>query len=154
MKRLVLILLLLISVPCFAEDKETNNPIKDVLSAKSLKFVFNESTSATWETEAPIIKIEPSGLTFVFDSIDYDKGTARIVGNQGAADIVILSGTKGVSFIELTGNGNLISTTVFFEYSDFALKHFKAVHSRHISLAPFAPTGALPSQHYGEAFSW
>ena len=94
--------------------------------------------------EGNVFKSEPhEGMAFVIASINVDAGTAQIVGNAGASDLVLLPGGANMNFIEQTPSGNLNLTTVY----NGALSdgRFLAVHSRHVG------TGTDPwlSQLYG-----
>lgn len=94
--------------------------------------------------EGNVFKNEPQeGMAFVIASINFDAGTAQIVGNLGASDLIILPGRENMHFIEHTGSGNLNLTTVYTGTASDG--RFLAVHSRHVG------TGADPwiSQFYG-----
>ncbi|MBT3387322.1 MAG: hypothetical protein HN417_05270 [Desulfobacula sp.] len=147
MKRLLIIILLIFCSNSFAQD--IGDPLKEILTAKSLKFSFEISSNAEWLKTNPKTNTIKSSMSFVFDSIDYREGSARMIGNQGSVGIAVFKGAQGVSFIEFTQTGSIITTTVFYEYSNPDRKLFKAVHSRHTSIA-----GAFPSQYYGDAEIW
>jgi hypothetical protein len=95
-----------------------------------------------------------------FDNIDIsNKKQARMIANGGATDVRALMSPTGITFIEVTGIGNFMYTTVFPSYlgnkkinsepqKDAFLfqKAYIAVTSRH----SYAPTiGAMPSQFHG-----
>ena len=81
----------------------------------------------------------------VFDSIDTQAGTARIIGNAGAGDISVVVTSVGLTFIEQTGVGGLNFTTVFTHFVEPENVARAAVTSRHLILvgSPF------PSQYHG-----
>ena len=81
----------------------------------------------------------------VFDSIDTQAGTARIIGNAGAGDISVVVTPVGLTFIEQTGVGGLNFTTVFTHFVEPENVARAAVTSRHLILvgSPF------PSQYHG-----
>ena len=81
----------------------------------------------------------------VFDSIDTQAGTARIIGNASAGDISVVVTPVGLTFIEKTGFGGLNFTTVFKHFVEPENVARAAVTSRHITLlgSPF------PSQYHG-----
>lgn len=118
----------------------------ELSNAKSLKCEFAINASADWPKDQPQPKVS-KGQNFGFhiDSIDVDKGTARIIGNAGSADLSVILG-KGLHFLEVTPGGSLNVTTV---YSAEVNAKFKAVHSRHVR-----SVGPLPSQHYGFCQLW
>ena len=74
-------------------------------------------------------------LTFV---IDKEKKSAYIIGNQGSSEVMLLpSKMGGITFIEITGAGNVTSTTVD--------SNGMSVHSRNTVI-----NGKLvPTQYYG-----
>lgn len=49
----------------------------------------------------------------VFDKINENKGTARIIGNNGAVDITAIAGGESVHLVEQTATGNLSIATIF-----------------------------------------
>jgi hypothetical protein len=73
-------------------------------------------------------------LTFV---VDTENGAAYVLGSQGSEKVHFLSTEGGVSFIEITGSNNLMTTTID--------KSGDTVHSRNTII-----NGAIvPSQYYG-----
>jgi len=83
-----------------------------------------------------------------FDSIDAKKGTARLIGNQGSADVFSFMTQTGVHFMEQTGTGAVNVTTVFAEYAA-GTQNFMAVTSRHLSI-----DGPFTSQWQGTCKTW
>ncbi len=83
-----------------------------------------------------------------FDSINSKAGSARIIANQGAADVFLFVTAEGFHFIEEAPAGNVNFTTVFAEYAK-GTRDFVSVSSRHINLRP-----PLPSQHHGTCRVW
>ena len=73
-------------------------------------------------------------LTFL---VDFDTGKGYILGNVGSSEISILQSDGGMSFIEVTAVGNVMTTTM----DDSG----KSVHSRNSVM--FGEL--LPSQYYG-----
>ncbi len=80
---------------------------------------------------------------FVFDSIDYAAGTARMVGNAGSASLGAIMGANGATFVEITSTGNIMTTTVFAWWDTD--RRYVAVHSRHTAIAG----DPVPSQVHG-----
>ena len=75
-------------------------------------------------------------LTFVLDK---SNGKSYMIGNQGSTEVTILRSGEGYTFIEITGSGNVMTTTI-----DSKLK---TCHSRNsIILGKLIPT-----QYYGTA---
>ncbi len=80
-------------------------------------------------------KKEDLQLTYVVDDAA-DK--AYMVGNNGSSEVIKIDKGNGISFIEITGLGNVMTTTIDKEHT--------AVHSRNT----VGFTGELlPSQYYG-----
>jgi hypothetical protein len=121
------------------------------LGAKCLKCSFKEGVSTSWHAKDKGVKIESNqwkGDT-IFDSIDIKQGKARIIGNQGSSDIILIESLSGITFIEKTDIGNMVFITVFPLYKP-GTDQFCAVMSRHMNLI----TEALPSQYYGTCRVW
>ena len=77
---------------------------------------------------------EPFGLTFIIDS---EKESAYIAGGQGSGKVEQVVGESGLSFIEITDNGSVITTTFDSQGT--------SVHSRNTTLNGIL----IPSQYYG-----
>jgi hypothetical protein len=122
--------------------------MKKLLSSKSLKCTFQNGSIAKWKDGK--LKIEPDRIVapIHFDSIDLQNKTARGIGNQGASDEILIITASGITFVEQTGMGNLIFTTIF----PFLNKEgdFIAVTSRHMNMI----VSPLPSQYYGSCKKW
>ena len=78
-------------------------------------------------------------LTFILDN---DNSAAYVAGNQGSNPVTVVPSRHGISFIEETFSGNIMTTTI--------TKEGNSVHSRH-----YVSTGAglVPSQSYGKCFT-
>ena len=74
-------------------------------------------------------------LTFI---IDTDKDTSYMLGNNGSTKVTLIPTKNGLSFIEITGAGNVMTTAMDRKYS--------SVHSRNSIIAG----ELLPSQYYGK----
>jgi hypothetical protein len=105
---------------------------------KALKCEFTHGVFKAFDEPE---KLTSDSLTLIFDSIDPNAGTARLIGNQGAGDVKVVPADGQLTFIETTAFGNVHTTTVFLNS-----KPFRAVTSRHLS----AMQGPLLSQLYGE----
>jgi len=129
----------------YAED----DVFSRLLGAKCLKCSFKEGVVTEWHPKGLKIESDQWKGETIFDSIDIKQGEARIIGNQGSSDIILIGSPTGLTFIEQTGSGNVIFTTVFPLYSP-GTDQFCAVMSRHMNLF----TKALPSQYYGTCRVW
>ena len=106
-------------------------------------------TQADWASgKLKVSQTSWEGGMVTFDSIKHeagtDAGTARIVGNAGAGDILVKMTPAGITFIEETLFGGLNITTVFANYDSAATQRFIAVASRHLNI-----NGPFPSQFHG-----
>ena len=120
------------------------NDVRALLAVRSLKCTFPWYASADWNEDAPKVKNATQEFGFNIDSIDYPKGSARMIGNAGAEDLVAASGEATVSFIEQVPVGSFNITTVYAWRNKAG--HFKAVHSRNTAIG-----GPSPSQNYGSS---
>jgi hypothetical protein len=118
------------------------------MQRESLKCSFPSYASADWDEDRPQVKTgKQADFGFNIDSIDYKKGSARLIGNAGAEDLIAIAGDSSASFVERVPLGTVNVTTVY-AYRDRA-GHFKAVHSRHTHIG-----GPSPSQNYGFCQPW
>ena len=76
-------------------------------------------------------EFEGFGAESIIDAIDYDAGRARHVGALGAEPMLAFRGDNGMNFIEVTGSGNMTTTTVFAWWTSRARGLYAAVTSRH-----------------------
>ncbi len=120
-----------------------------LVSAKSLKCQFGPGSVGIWAGSKVTVQQERFDVALHFDSIDAKAGKARMIGNQGAADVTVLASPSGVTFVEQTGSGNVMFTTVFPGMVP-ETDEFYAVTSRHAIL----PGGPLPSQYQGKCRVW
>lgn len=79
-------------------------------------------------------------MTLVFDSINTKAGTARLIGNAGAADVTVLETPNHLNFVEVAPAGNIKLTSIYVTARDL-----KAGHFRHVGRIE----KPMLSQHYG-----
>jgi len=163
MKKLAIVLVILFLLPVLASAQSTSQitpeqaqvelKVERYLEAKSFKCNFENGYFAFWENGKLKSEITKDPLSLIFDSIDYTNSTARLIGNQGSSDIIVTFTVGGVTFIEKTGSGSFISTTINFpRVNDKNLiDQYFAVHSRHIATILGAP---MSSQYYGQCKIW
>src|SRR5438132_6530883 len=99
--------------------------------AKSMKCVFAAMATGDWAKGKGDVhgEIKRSNLSISFDTIDADEGTARVIGNFGASDIIVRLSAGTLHFVQSFREGPLYATTIFpYETVDGKLK---AVHTRH-----------------------
>jgi len=83
--------------------------------------------------ELKIEKDDNFNLQFVLR----EDGTASMIGNQGAAPVLVFQQRDQITFLEITQMGNFMLTTVD--------KKGESVHSRHTVIS----SDLFPSQYYG-----
>lgn len=96
---------------------------------------FNCSYSS-YSDEKGNHKADNFDLVFLVDENDDNK--SYIIGNNGSENILYVENTSGVSFIEITGTGNVMTTVI--------TNDMKSVHSRNAIII----NDLVPSQYYGE----
>ena len=149
MKKLILIIMFL-QLPVlttsllFADDA-----FERLMSAKSLKCEFGSGSYADWKGSKAKVKKDNFDATIIYDSIDLKTSKARMIGNAGSIDVVVLATGTGLTFIEETGAGNIHITTVFASYAK-GTKDFIVVTSRHLMFI----SKPLPSQYHGTCKVW
>lgn len=150
----VLLLTMCITSQAYSED----NPIERLLRAKSLRCVLNEGYSGIWEDgnykiEKGKFSASEKDSTSFYDSINIKAGTARIIGNQGASDVIVLTTPICLTFIEKTPAGSLMIMTVFAYYKR-GTNEFVCVYSRHFGAMSQTKLGPMPSQWHGTCKIW
>ncbi len=113
-------------------------------SAKTFRCEFAVGVSTRMNGDKPLPKLNKDKLELVFDQLDMEKGTGRLIGNIGGADVTVLSSVEALSIIERTMSGSLQVTVIYL--SQLPDGTFKAVHSRHTTMLGGVP---MPSQFYG-----
>ena len=126
--------------------------VASTLLSVAVAFQFGAGASAAPGQQADVellksaqtlrCSFESFGTDLVFDLVDYDAGTARLVGNAGTSPLSAVPGLSGVSFIEVTPSGAVNTYTVYAWLN--AERRFVAVTSRHTAVA-----GPSPSQLNG-----
>ncbi len=106
---------------------------------------FGKGAQTSWYEDEPEIYADEFGKDNVvtYYALDRKKGRARILGNEGAGDVLLATRPTGLNLIEYTDSGNMIFTTIFAFPN--AAGEFKAVMSRHLLF----PQGPFFSQYTG-----
>lgn len=117
-------------------------------STKTFRCTFTQSARAIMDRDTPKVESGLEKLELTFDQIDPVKGTGRLIGNAGGADVTVISGSEKTTLLEATPNGTIQVTVIYMsQRSDGA---FKSVHSRHTA----APGGVpMASQMYGSCLA-
>lgn len=116
-------------------------------SKLTFRCTLGPGTSANWDSGSVAIERGNFGkptVVVTFDSIDLSAGTGRVIGNAGASDLVVLSGSQSFTLVEQTGTGNYVFTTIF-QAKAHSTGEYIAVMSRHMA----TPSGPFPSQYHG-----
>lgn len=118
-----------------------------VWPVRSLRCIFGDGFTASWVTPERVTlranTWSSSPEPVFFDNINAQTGVARLIGNAGATDVLVVAGPRNVVFLEQTAAGNMIMTTVYGAPSDG--NWFPAVMSRHITLT----SGPFASSYHG-----
>ena len=128
---------------------ESEDPWKALAKARSLKCSFETVMQADWKNGRLSTTKYTESLVLHFDSIDHDTNHARLIGNQTAADVFATLSGVGITFIEVTGAGNHMVTTIFPTYKQGS-QEFVAVSSRHFMGFDYP----YPSQRHGTCLVW
>ena len=131
----------------FTPDEDA---LQAMMSARSFRCSFPQYSTVDWDNrDQPQLQTgTEDDFVFQIDGIDYSTGDARVIGNIGASDLVVVPGVTTVSFIEAIPSGGVNLTTVY-AWRDSMGSRFKAVHSRHTAVL-----GPSPSQYFGYCEVW
>src|SRR5579871_1619168 len=103
---------------------------------KSLRCEFTDSSLTEFKDGHRSIRQTGDKGAVVFDNIDVQHGTARIIAQQ-AGDVSVHWTGDGYWFLERAPFGNLIVTTVFAKYAE-GTQRFIVIESRHWAMDQFA----------------
>ena len=68
--------------------------------AKTVKCDFTVYAVASWKDGTAQAEVKPSKLSFRFEEVDTDGGTARVIGPFGASDIVVRVSMDTLHFVQ------------------------------------------------------
>jgi hypothetical protein len=125
-------ILLLMCLVCGSTASGSDDPGTLLRGARSLRCTFTSSVNTWVRSGHRTIENTTEKSTAVYDNIDIIKGTARIVGNIGAADVFVRFDQRpGNLWIEeITPSGNEVVTVVFPAYAE-GTKEFVVLETRH-----------------------
>ncbi len=116
---------------------------------KSLTCVFPLYATGTWVEGAPRADVKPAKLSFRFEAIDTQAGTAELDSGFSRSHVVARLSERTLHFLLVLTAGPLYTTTVF--DTESRVGKLKAVHTRHeyeeISVPGFT---SRPEQYYGD----
>jgi hypothetical protein len=108
-----------------------SDPTSRLKSARSLRCTFTSNVETWVRGGHRVIKQYHDKGTAVYDNIDVAKGTARIIANAGAVDLVVWrDGQDDLWMLERTPSGNEVMTTVFPMYAE-GTDEYVVLEARH-----------------------
>lgn len=112
---------------------------------KAFTCEFSRSATTNYEAGEFRTEIDNGDMRFTVAAIDLNKNSAQMIGNAGAAELIVVSGRQRLNFIEVVeGSGTTNLLTVFsVGNSDDTLP---AVYSRHVMILD----SILVSQWFGD----
>jgi hypothetical protein len=150
---LIIILFLINCNICSGE-----NAFERLMKAKSVRCNLKDGYSAVWKDGD--IKMNKGKFSddekdsiLIYDSISIKNSSARVIGNQSSADVVVLATQTGLTFIEKTPVGYHMIMTVF-PYYKRGTNEFVCVYSRHFGSMSQLRLGPMPSQWHGTCKIW
>lgn len=144
MRRLVALAILAAANGSLVGACAAGDGFETLLADKRLECRFGPESATISGGAGPDRGASNAAISVHFDAIDLEHGKARMSGKQGAGEVTTLLTVSGITFIEGTGTGSLIFTTVFADTA--GSDEFFAVQSRHMTVMTGVPQ---PSQHYG-----
>lgn len=135
------------STTASAQIAPPDDALRALTEAKSLKCEFPWVASVDWDKDQPTTTTGVQEFGFHIDGLDRRGGKARLIGDAGSEDLLMVVGDESVSFIERVPLGT-INVTAVYAWRD-KRGRFKAVHSMHTAIG-----GPSPSQNYGYCQSW
>jgi hypothetical protein len=94
--------------------------------------------------EPAVTTTQRERFELIFDQVDAQKGTGRLIGNFGGSNVTVLAADEAITILEPVSTGIVQITVIYAARAGDGT--FKAVHSRHTSVPGGEP---LPSQYYG-----
>ena len=89
----------LLILGCVADAQPADDPFTRLLSARSIRCELDKGTQASWD--GGNLKLEDASMgkggQVTFDSIDSKAGTARVIGNVGATDALLIVTASGLT---------------------------------------------------------
>ncbi len=134
----LVLLILLASTSVRAQDMQR------LKATTTFRCAFTVNVATEMRGDSPRPTISRDTFELVFDQVDASKGSGRMVGNQGGADVSVIAADEVITLLEPLGSGAIQMTVIYLAQDSEG--RFKAVHSRHT----VAPGGnPIPSQYYG-----
>ncbi|ELE6590297.1 MULTISPECIES: hypothetical protein [Vibrio] len=110
-----------------------------LLSVSTLSFAATTTIECTYTKYSDPEGLHETNNDFVLRYLlDPETNKAYVLGNNGSNEVAIINGSDQVTFVEATGTGNIMTTTI--------TDSKKTVHSRNTVV--FGGE-LIPSQYYG-----
>src|SRR5580704_782330 len=116
-----LIACILLSVTTVEAVAGTDDPVMRLHRARSLRCTYTASTLTSFKPEREITT-EHEEIVVVYDNINIERGTARVIYEKGiygggTGDLTVQWRANALWLIEIAPAGNLIVTTIFSRYA-------------------------------------
>jgi hypothetical protein len=111
----------------------------------SFRCNYSTGNSGNFDRGYPQTESDKSLGDSIFDNIDLEKKSGRLIGNNGASDVTVLTKGNSLNILEITGTGNMNVTTIFLSNDPKFKGRLPVVQSRHVYLS----NGPIPSQYLG-----
>ena len=145
MNKVLLLLLAALSLGQIGAPRPRHTTIFEFNTLKTFRCDFSESEGRRTTAEgvtSPATRETFSDL--VVDNVDYQRLTARFIGNAGSDTVAVFDGKMIVSFLEQSQTGNVNVLSIF--KTTGSIDRYRSAYSRHSALT----SGALTiSQSYG-----
>lgn len=144
-RQLILCTALFVAAAGTASGAE-DDPVSRLRHARSLRCTYTASAMTGFMPDRRITT-EHDQMIVVYDNINIERGTARVIYEKGvpgggAGDLTVRWQANALWFIETAPAGNLILTTIFSRYAQ-GTTDFIALDARHS--AAIIVTGAMSS---------
>ena len=149
-RNLGIAIVLLSSWLCFLSSAYAD--ASKLLEARSLRCTFQTGNRFSVNGsgfKASEAEFGEKGQVLMLDSINVKERTARVIGNQGASDLMVFLAGNGLNFIEVPGS--TVSFYTVFTVPTGTPGEFYAVNSRHTNMFDMS---IVPQQYPGKCKIW
>lgn len=144
----LVVAMMLHAVPAPSAAQSRADAATALAEAKTVRCEFPLISVSDWKDGAPQAVVKPAKLSFRFEEVDSDGGTAKAVGPFGASDINVRLTASSLHLMQSFREGPLYVTTVIAKPASAG--RWMAVHTRHeytdVSLPGYT---SRPEQYYG-----
>src|SRR5687767_5109570 len=86
---------------------------KSLKGVRSFRCTFTQSASAVLDRDVARLRTGADTLQLVFDQLDVEKGTGRMIGNIGATDVGVIGGSESIAILERVNIGIFQITVIY-----------------------------------------